>query len=124
MTIAELFSKYNQLRPEGVVGEEELLCYLNEIEGRIKNEIIDRHEGGEKIEYQPYTAQTPRDTELLAKAPYDLLYLRYIEAQTDYAIGDTKRYYNSYQVFNDALDAFAKHYNRTVMPRRTRIRYF
>ena len=122
MTIVELFSEFHKLRPEWVVNDEELLQYLNEIEGRIKKEIIDRHEGGEQINYVPYT--TSSEIVLLAKAPYDRLYLHYLEARADYTIGDTTRYHNSYAMFNEAFEAFAKQYNRTVMPKRTRINYF
>lgn len=124
MTIAELLAEFNQQRPEGVIKEDELLRFLSEIEGRIKKEIIDRHEGGEKIEFAGYDENTDKGTELIVKAPYDRLYLHYLEARADYAIGDTRRYENSYAMFNDAMSAFAKYYNRTVMPKRTRLKYF
>ena len=61
---------------------------------------------------------------LTAPAPYDEVYLRWLEAQIDYANGEIERYNNSITAFNHAYSAFERYYNRTHLPIRKKMKYF
>lgn len=54
--------------------------------------------------------------EMLVPAPYDDIYIKWLEAQIDYANGEYAKYNNSISMYNAAYDAYAKWYNRTHMP--------
>lgn len=62
--------------------------------------------------------------ELYAESPYDEVYLRFLEAQIDYANGEIERYNNSIAAFNHAYSAFERFYNRTHLPLGCRRKYF
>ena len=56
--------------------------------------------------------------------PWDRMYISYLESQMDYANAEYGRYNNSAAMFQAEYDGFANWYNRTHMPKGTRIRYF
>lgn len=90
--------------------------WLSRIDWRIKKEIIDTHECETEVEFNGYDDDTPVDTLLLAPAPYDELYLRWLEAQIDYANGEFSKFNNSITMANTVFSDFEKWYNRTHMP--------
>jgi hypothetical protein len=55
-------------------------------------------------------------TVLLVPAPYDDVYLRWLEARIDYANGEYGKYNNSLTAYNDAYSLFERYYNRNNMP--------
>ena len=57
-------------------------------------------------------------------APYDEAYLRYLEAQMDYANGEYDRFNNSNAMYAAAFSTFVNHYNRTHMPLGTKRKYY
>jgi hypothetical protein len=63
------------------------------------------------------------EKELLVKAPYDVLYIRWLEAQIDYYNGEITRYNNSQQMYQTAYDTFDRHYNRTHLPKGKTLKY-
>ena len=64
--------------------DDKVLTYINEVEEDVADQL---HE-----ELEPYTEVD--DTELLAPAPYDRLYVSYVKSQIDYANEE----YASYQL--------------------------
>lgn len=90
--------------------------WLSLLDGNIKDQIIDTHESDEDIYFYGYTDDN-LDAELLVKAPYDVLYIRWLEAQIDYYNGEIGRYNNSVQMYQAAYDNFQRYYNRTHMPK-------
>lgn len=90
--------------------------WLSRIDWRIKREIIDTHESETEVEYNGYDDDTPIDAMLLAPEPYDELYLRWLEAQIDYANGEFSKFNNSITMFNAAFSDFERWYNRTHKP--------
>lgn len=62
--------------------------------------------------------------ELFAESPYDEVYLRWLEAQIDYANGEIERYNNSIAAFNHAYSAFERFYNRTHLPLGCKRKFF
>ena len=115
MTIAEVLSKVDALTPNTYTPEDKI-GWLSTLDGRIKAQIIDAHEHGDHVYFYGYNDLTDQEAELLAPAPYDEMYLRWLEAQIHYHNSDDDRYNNAIILFNNAYEGFKKHYTRTHMP--------
>ena len=115
MTIMEVIHRINTVKPNSY-DQALKIKWLSTLDGIIKKEIIDTHEGAENVAYNGYTEETNLMTELIVPAPYDDIYIRYIEMQIDYANGEYGKYNNSRTMFNDAYSAFEKYYNRENKP--------
>ena len=116
MTIMEAISRIDEIKPNSF-SQGEKVQWLSTLDGLIKSEIIDTHEGGEGIVFNGYTDETPITTELLVSAPHDLIYIRWLESQMDYAMGEYGRYANTATAYNDIYSLYEKHYNKTHMPK-------
>lgn len=123
MTISEVMSRIDVLKPNRYT-QSEKVQWLSTLDGVIKKEIIDTHEGAEDIVFNGYNDDTNLDTELLVPAPYDVVYLHYLEMQMDYANGEYGRYNNSTALYNSAYSTFERYYNRTHMPIGKTFKYF
>lgn len=123
MTIIEAINGIDAIKPNSY-SEENKIGWLSLLDGRIKNEIIDTHTGAEIKEFSKYDGNTPLDTELLAEAPYDDIYIKWLEAQIDYANGEYAKYNNSSLMFNNLFDAYKNYYNRKYVPKGTGFKYF
>lgn len=123
MTIIEAIQSIDLLKPNNYT-QEDKVAWLSTLDGVIKNEIIDTHEGSEKITFNGYDENTPLDTILLVPAPYTDIYARWLEAQIDYTNGETEKYTNSMIMYNTAYSAFERYYNRTHMPKSKSIKFF
>ena len=123
MTIIEAIGMIDTLKPNTYT-QEDKIKWLSNLDTSIKKEIIDTHEGGEAIEFNGYDVNTPLDTELLAEAPYDEMYVFCLEAQIDYANGEYGKYNNSKTAFNSTLSSFQNYYNRKHMPLTQGLKYF
>lgn len=64
-----------------------------------------------------YDAETDPDTELLIPSPFDEIYLRWLEAQIDYANGEYDKYNASIVLYNSAYTAYSDWYIRTHKPK-------
>ena len=115
MTIAEVISKVDSLKPNNFE-EEDKIGWLSTLDARVKSQIIDAHEGSEDVIFDGYNSLTDLETELLAPAPYDEMYLRWLEAMIDYHNSEDARYNNAIILFNNAYEGYKKHYTRTHMP--------
>ena len=115
MTILEAISRVDAVKPNSY-SQTEKIAWLSRIDATIKNEIIDTHEGAENITFNGYDNDTDTNTELLVPAPYDEVYIRYLEMQIDYANNEYGKYNNSMVMYNAAYTACEKYYNRTHMP--------
>ena len=115
MTILEAISRVDDVKPNSY-SQTEKIAWLSRIDATIKNEIIDTHEGAENIAFNGYDLDTDTNTELLVPAPYDEVYIRYLEMQIDYANNEYGKYNNSMVMYNAAYAAYEKYYNRTHMP--------
>lgn len=121
MTIMDAIFRLGELKPNGY-SQSEKIKWLSTLDGIIKREIIDIHESCGNKEcpccrsFNGYNDDSALTTELLVPAPYDDIYLRWLEAQIDYATGETARYNNSMDAYNSMFIAFQTYYNRTHMP--------
>ena len=123
MTINEAIEIIDQLKPNTYTTDEKLR-WLSNLDGKIKEEIIDTHEGGEDVVFEGYTGTVNMDAELLVKAPHDDIYIKWLEAQMDYANGEMRKYNNSITAFNDEYTAFRNSYNRRHMPKGRNFSHF
>jgi hypothetical protein len=83
MTIKGLISKVQEEKPNSFTNTK-LLAFINEIETDVAEQLNEEHEAYTQVD----------DTELLAPAPYDRLYVSYLKSQIDYANEE----YASYQL--------------------------
>lgn len=123
MTLIEAINRIDILKPNTYT-QQEKVKWLSTIDGIIKRNIIDTHEGADKVAFEGYDEKTNLATELLVPAPYDEVYLRWLETKIDYANGEYARYNNSAEAYNDAYTEFARYYNRTHMPIGKKFKFF
>jgi hypothetical protein len=114
MTIAEAISKVDALKPN-TYEQSIKINWLSNLDARIKTQIIDAHKCKDHIFFYGYD-ENDMDTELLARTPYDEMYLRWLEAMIDYHNSDDDRYNNAIILFNNAYEGYKNHYTRTHMP--------
>lgn len=122
MTIIEAINSIDALKTNAFT-QSDKVKWLSRLDWRIKRDIIDTHEG-ESISFSGYDDDTALDTELLAPAPYDEMYLRWMEAQMDYTNGEYDRYNNSITMFNTAYSDYERYYNRMNMPKGKKMKFF
>ena len=115
MTIIEAINRIDLIKPN-TFERLEKTRWLSTLDGIIKSMIIDTHEGGENVTFKGYDADTDTTTVLLVPAPYDEIYLYWLESKIDYWNGEYARYQNSMIMYNTAYAAFEQYYNRTHSP--------
>ena len=115
MTIAEVIAKVDALKPNTYTTEDKV-DWLSTLDSRVMSQIILTH--GRKCPrfFYGYDSTADQETELLVPAPYDEMYLRWLEAMIDYHNSDDDRYNNAIMLFNNAYEGYKKHYTRTHMP--------
>ena len=123
MTLIEAINKIDTLKPNNYT-QSDKVKWLSNLDGVIKTGIIDTHEGGENVIFNGYDDNTPIDTVLLAPAPYDDLYIKWLENQIDYYNAEFGKFNNSAMTFNTAYSAFERYYNRQHMPKKCKMKFF
>lgn len=118
MTILEAINRVDATKPNSYT-QIEKIDWLSTLDGIIKKEIIDTHEGGENIVFDGYDVNTSLDTPLLVSAPYDEIYIRWLESRIDYANEEYKKYNNSAMAYNATFEAYSSYYNTLHMPKHT-----
>ena len=115
MTIAEAISQVDALKPNTYT-QEDKVGWLSTLDARVKKQVINAHEYHDSIFFYGYDSTADLETELLVPAPYDEMYLRWLEAMIDYHNGEDERYNNAIMLFNNAFDGYKKYYTRNHMP--------
>ena len=118
MTILEAINRVDSTKPNSYT-QVEKVDWLSTLDGVVKSNIIDTHEDDENVVFEGYNADTLLDTELLVPAPYDDIYIRWLEARIDYANNEYNKYNNSATAYNTDFEAYARHYNMNHMPKHT-----
>ena len=116
MKIAEAIYKVDALKPNTYT-QGDKIEWLSTLDAKVKSQIIDAHECNEPVSFDGYDIVNDQDTELLVPAPYDEMYLRWLEAMIDYHNSDDDRYNNAIMLFNNAYEGYKKYYTRTHMPK-------
>jgi hypothetical protein len=123
MKIREAIERIDSQK-HNVYSQNEKIAWLSRLDSMVKTLIIDAHEGAETVEFTGYNDRTDMETELLVPAPFDEVYLRWLEAQMDYSSGEYDKYNNAMLMYQTSYDGYANHYRRTHMPKSTAIKYF
>lgn len=122
MTIREAIARFDALVPNAY-NPEHKVQWLSDLDGKIKKEIIDTHEGAEAVTFEGYTEDN-LDAVLLVPPEYDDLYMLWLESKIDFSNKEYKRYNNSIVAFNTEYQAFDNYYNRTHLPIQTKLKFF
>lgn len=115
MTIAEIISKVDALKPNQYETEQKI-NWLSQLDSQIFTDVLSTHEDSKLTTFTPYTEDS---AELIVGTPYDGIYTSWLEAMIDKANGDVNRYNNSSADFNGYLQAYKCNYNKTHMPKYT-----
>ena len=122
MKIIEAINRIDSLK-HNTYSESDKVAWLSRLDAMVKNHITDTHKGDE-VTFTGYDDGTDLQTELLIPAPYDEVYLRWMEAQIDYHNGEYDKYNNAIDMFNTAFDGYKNYYNRTHMPKGKKFKFF
>ena len=122
MTINEAINTLDS-RKNNTFSRQDKIGWLSQVDAMIQKELVDTHQGNSP-EFAGYTESTDPGTVLLVPAPWEELYLHYMQAQIDYENGDMTRYTNGAALFNNSFAAYKNHYNRTYVPKGQAWRYF
>ena len=115
MTIREVIAQVDG-RLANTYEQKEKINWLSQLDQRVKTLIIDTHEGAQDVIFSGYDTQTDLDTVLLVPAPFDDIYLRWLEAQIYYYNQEEARCNNATDAFNVRWGEFWNDYNRKHMP--------
>lgn len=122
MKIIEAINRIDSLK-HNTYTQTDKVAWLSRLDAMVKKHIIDTHEG-EEVTFTGYDDSTDEQTELLIPAPYDEVYLRWLEAQIDYHNGEYEKYNNAIDMFNTAYEGYQNYYNRTHMPKGKKFKFF
>ena len=115
MTIIEAITMIDSIKPNTYT-QTQKIGWLSTLDEIIKKEIIDTHEGGEAVDFQGYGEDIDVNSTLLVPAPYDEIYLFWMESKIDYWNGERPKYNNSITMFNNAYSTYQEYYNRLHRP--------
>ena len=110
MTILQAITQADALRHNGYTPEEKVQ-WLSQLDGKVAKLILETHQG-EHRPFSGYTRHTPMDTVLLVDAPFEELYVYWLEAQICYADGEMSDYNGAISQFNQLFSVFSAAYNR------------
>lgn len=123
MTILEAIQKVDALKPNTYT-QPEKVNWLSMLDGIIKSEIIDTHEGWKDVEFNGYNDDTNLNTKLLCPEPWSEIYISWLESKIDYYNGEYVKFNNSITKYNENFSAYSNHYNKWHKPLGTRLRYY
>lgn len=109
-TVASVIAKLDKLKPNAYEPSDKL-AWINELEERIYQDIINQKEGEEEV-FTAFTDATDNITELVVASPYSDVYFQYLAAQIDYNNQDFGLYNNSTAIFNKTLQDYSAFYRR------------
>lgn len=123
MTIIDAINLIDSRKPN-VFTRSDKIRWLSQCDYQIQREVVATHEPQPETPFSGYDGDTSDTMELIAPAPYDELYVYWLEAQMDYANAEYARYNNSISQYNNTFAAFANWYNRSHTPKSASIVYF
>lgn len=123
MKVSEAISKFDNLMHNTYTSGNKVE-WLSALDGDVKRLIIDTHEGGEDVTFNGYTEGKDEDTVLLIPAPFEQVYLYWLEAHIHYYNGEYTKYNNALDRYEERYQAFANEYTRTHRPKVTRPSFF
>ena len=117
MTINEIIERADAREPNNIP-QEDKIGWIEALDQELYATVILRHEGFEDI-----PAPEGVRVEPLVKAPWDEMYIHYIQAQIDYALGDIQRYNNANGMYERVRTQWANYWNRTHLAIQPKVVY-
>lgn len=115
MKITDAIERANALYPNNYTDAEKI-GWCNELGAMLKSEYARSYLGKNEDEYIPIT--NPNESDTLAPAPYDEMYIDFILAKCCYYQRDFDAYNQHITAFNSKLKDFASWYISHNMPKR------
>lgn len=115
MTIIEAINKTDSLTPNNYT-QSDKIKWLSTLDGNVKKQIIDTHEGGDNVIFTGYDDDTALDTELLVPFPFEEVYIHYLESRIHYENEEYTKYNVAASMYNMEYTKYANYYNRNNMP--------
>ena len=116
MTVQEIIDKVNILRRNNPFTIKDVMRWLNQCEARIQRECLLMP----KV-VAVYDVNNDADEVLIAEPPYDELYIYYICAKIDEALGEEERYNNTITRYNDVHKDYQRYLVKTYDPAHNKI---
>ena len=113
MTMEKAIFQADELKPNQVARALKIE-WLSHLDRRVFKEVFSTHEPDAETPkaFDGYTQDTPPDTELLVKPPYDDVYLYFLAMQIDLANLEYDKYNNNLLLFSEAWGQFTRAYHR------------
>lgn len=120
MTIDNVIESVKAIKQGYDFEEEEIIRGINDVEMMIINEIVRGREGEDEINssYGNYTAETDREQELIAGAPYGGMYREYVCALIEMRNQNIELYQMHMICFNNLIEEFKRAFIRTHRQKR------
>lgn len=115
MTIIDAIHQADELA-KNAISLRQKITWLSRCESMVKHEVIDKYVGGEEIGFEEFREDTPLDTQLIMRQPYDEAYIHYLCAQIYYAYDEYDKYNASISMFNAAFDGFQSDWKGSHTP--------
>ena len=105
MTIERVISMVDGTKPNAFTSKDKTQ-WVSELEGMIAAEVFLWPPS--EIAQVEYSWPADKKSELLVIHPHDNIYALWLRAQIDNANGETDKYINSMQMYNEAFGAFVR----------------
>ncbi len=109
MKLTEAITRIDEMK-YNTYPREEKIAWLSELDGMVNAHIL--NPGDTNVSFAPYDSVADGQKELLAPAPFDNMYLYWLEAKIDYYNGEYTRYNNAINLFNTTFRAYGDACNR------------
>lgn len=123
MTLIEAIQRTDAIKPN-TYSQSDKIRWLSTVDQTVKEQIVDKHEGGEGVVFVAYTDETPLDTELLVPAPFEEIYLYWLSAQIDFWDREMGMFNNNMTMYTNAYNEYERHYRREHMPKARQFKFF
>ena len=114
MKYIDAISQVDNLLPNAF-SQEQKMQWLQNIEDKIYKEVVLTHKT--EVLEPNFEEEGFENNELIAKSPYDNLYISYVIAMIFRHLNETVRYNNYMVIFNQEYQEFLNYYNRNNMPK-------
>lgn len=115
MTIEQAIRTADMLKPNKF-DEDLKVMWLSNFDMQVADEVIRKHEDTKDFHFSGYNEATDREKELLIPAPYDELYVPYLQSKMDLYNQDYERYNSSTAAYYVIYSNYMAYYNREHLP--------
>lgn len=110
MKVMEAIHRIDQLK-HNTYDTRQKLMWLSQLDGMVVRQLLGAYQP--ELQCPVYDPDTPADRALLVPAPYDEIYLLWLEGRMDYYSGEYTRFNNAMAAFAATYQAYCDHYART-----------